>query len=146
MTQATTGVTAGAAPAQRRAPRIVRGAEPNARLHVECRCGERTGCGALEPLPAACRRCGARLRPCLPDRLFALRRLRGVEQREVAARIHVHDSVFALWEAGKRAVPVRWIEPLSAALEVPIALLARDANLSLALFEVGDEATPARTN
>jgi transcriptional regulator with XRE-family HTH domain len=72
--------------------------------------------------------------------------LRGVEQREVAARIHVHDSVFALWEAGKRAVPVRWIEPLAAALEVPASLLARDANLSLALFEVGDEATPARTN
>jgi transcriptional regulator with XRE-family HTH domain len=68
--------------------------------------------------------------------------LRGVEQREVAARIHVHDSVFALWEAGKRAVPARWLEPLAAALEVPISLLARDANLSMALFGGEDEATP----
>jgi DNA-binding transcriptional regulator YdaS (Cro superfamily) len=70
--------------------------------------------------------------------------LRGVEQREVAARIHVHDSVFALWEAGKRAVPARWIAPLAAALEVPIALLAHDAKLSMALFDGEDEATPAQ--
>jgi transcriptional regulator with XRE-family HTH domain len=148
MTRTTAGVAAWPATSQRRAPRIVRAADPNARLHVECRCGEPTGCGALEPLPVACQRCGERLRSCLPDRLLALRRLRGIEQREVAARIHVHDSVFALWEAGKRAVPARWIEPLAAALEVPLQLLAHDADLSMALFDVedgvgpgGDEAT-----
>ena len=144
MTPTTTGVAAWPLPSQRRAPRIVRAAEPNARVHVECRCGEPTSCGALEPLPVACQRCGERLRSCLPDRLLALRRLRGMEQREVARRIHVHDSVFALWEAGKRAVPARWIAPLAAALEVPIALLARDANLSMVLFDGEDEATPAR--
>ena len=153
MTHTTAGVAAWPTPSQRRAPRIVRAAEPNARLHVECRCGAWTSCGALEPLPAACRRCGERLRPCLPHRLLALRRLRGVEQREIAARIHVHDSVFALWEAGKRAVPARWIGPLAAALEVPISLLARDADLSMALFGVedgaspgGDEVTPAQVD
>jgi transcriptional regulator with XRE-family HTH domain len=72
--------------------------------------------------------------------------VRGLEQREVAARIHVHDSVFALWEAGKRAVPARWIGPLAAALEVPISLLARDANLSMALFDGEDEGTPAQVD
>jgi transcriptional regulator with XRE-family HTH domain len=142
-TQTTTGLAAEPAVRRRRAPRIVRAAEPHARLHVECRCGVRTSCGALDPLPVACLACGQPLKPSLGARLLALRRLRGLEQKEVAARLHVHDSVFALWEAGKRNVPVRWIETLAAALEVPISLLARDANLSMALFDGKDGATPA---
>jgi hypothetical protein len=58
-------------------------------------------------------------------------RAEGTGLQQVAVRIHVHDSVFALWKAGKRAVPTRWIESLAAALEVPISLLARDGDLSM---------------
>jgi len=132
---------ADAAPPTRRAPRIVRAAEPGAKLQVQCRCGEWTSCGALEPLSATCRGCGHLLKSRLSDRLLSIRRFRGFEQREVARRMHLHDSIYALWEAGRRPVPARWLEPLAAALQVPSSLLANDANPSMDLVRGNPGAT-----
>lgn len=63
----------------------------------------------------------------LADWLVQQRRARGLTQRALAARIGVHDSVLALWEAGRRPVPAVRIAALAEVLDADAEVLLNRA-------------------